>query len=215
MLASPSERSRSCAPPPALRHLASTQDPGCLVDPGGTILLVNEAWERLALERGAGDRCLADALVGTRWLDQISGDAPRRLLRGIFARAVARFRSGSAAPAVVVVEANDAAVARLVATRLVPVVPAPGVLAGVAVEHRTVRELPVGAVHPVVRRPPAAYRNAGGEIEQCSCCRRTRRPDAWSSWDLVPDLVAFVRPETAFVLCPACLDRHSRELPER
>jgi hypothetical protein len=197
--------------PSAVHHLSYTADPGCLLDADGTILFVNGAWERIALENGVGDRCLADALVGTRWLDHVAGDAPRRVHRDLFERALARFRSGCGAPVSLVGEANGPEVARLVSTRLVPIVPVQGVLAAISVVHRTVRELPIGAVYPVARRPGQSYRNARGVVEQCSCCRRTKRPGPWDEWELVPDLVARVPPRTYFGYCPLCAELHCGE----
>jgi hypothetical protein len=191
-----------------VHHLSYTADPGCLLDAHGTILFVNEAWERLALENGVGDRCLGDALIGTRWIDHVAGDAPRRVHGDLFEQALARFRGGCGAPAVISGEANGPDVARLVTTRLVPVIPTAGVLAAVSVVHRTVRELPIEAVYPVVRRAPGAYRAATGVVEQCSCCRRTRRPGPWSEWDFVPDVVVRVPARTYFGYCPLCAELH-------
>jgi hypothetical protein len=200
--------------PSAVHHLSYTSDAGCLLDAHGTILFVNAAWERIALENGVGDRCLSDALVGTHWLAHVHGDAPRRLYQDLFDTALARFRTGCGAPVALVGEANDPETARLVSTRLVPVVPVPGVLAAISVVHRTVRELPVEAVYPVVHRAEAAYRGAAGVVEQCSCCRRTRRPGPWDEWDFVPDLVAGVPARTYFGYCQACRELHCGEPSE-
>jgi hypothetical protein len=197
--------------PSAVHHLSYTADPGCLVDAHGTILFVNSAWERVALENGVGDRCLEHALVGTHWLERVRGEEPRRVWQELFDAALARFRSGCGAPVGLVGEANGPDVARLVSTRLVPVVPVTGVLAAISVIHRTVRELPAEAVYPVVRGAEHAYRGPTGVVEQCSCCRRTHRPGPWDEWDFVPDLVAAVPARTYFGYCPMCRELHCGE----
>jgi hypothetical protein len=131
--------------------------------------------------------------------------------RDLFERALARFRTGCGAPVSLVAEANGPEVARLVSTRLVPIVPVQGVLAAISVVHRTLRELPIGAVYPVTRAQESAYRDGRGLLQQCTCCRRTRRPGPWDEWDLVPDLVARVPARTYFGYCPLCAELHCGE----
>jgi hypothetical protein len=83
-----------------------------------------------------------------------------------------------------------------------------GLLTGVAVVHRVVRELPIEEVYPLVDGDEAAWRGEDGSVEQCSCCRRNRRPAEPEEWDLSPGLVAEPPARTRFVYCPLCLELH-------
>lgn len=188
----------------SLRGLGALRDPALLLDPSGTILFVNEAWEGLARAAGGGSACLGAALVGTRWLDHVHGDAPRQRHAALLERAA---RPGAEA-VVQLNEANDAGTARLVATRLEPVVAGPGLVAGVTVVHRIVRERPIAEVYPPVPLDGTRWRAADGAVVQCSCCRRTRRPESADEWDLVPELLVVPPPETRYDYCALCLELH-------
>ena len=105
-------------------------------------------------------------------------------------------------------ESNGPTMARLVATHLEPVVGPGDVLTAVAVIHRVVRELPLAEVYPVVTGAEANWRGADGLVEQCSCCRRVRRPEEPEEWDLVPGLVAEPPLDVRFGYCSLCLELH-------
>ncbi|HSQ64377.1 MAG TPA: PAS domain-containing protein, partial [Polyangiaceae bacterium] len=192
----------------AIHELAALSDPACLLDHDGIILFVNDAWERLGEACGAGQRCGAGALVGTRWLDAIHGEGPRHLHAVLLHRALRRAGDGPGGAVVHASEANDTRTARLVSARISPVAMSPGAPAGVSIVHRVVRELPIGEVYAVVERPEAAYRDAAGDLEQCGCCRRTRRPDAPDEWDLVPALLERAPRGARYGYCPLCLELH-------
>lgn len=191
-----------------VRLLAHGRDPALLLDREGVILFVNEAWERFARENGGGERVAAAALVGTRWIDHISGDAPRRLHRLLLERAVRRLGPAAGGGVVQLNEANGPDTARLVATHLEPVVGPGDALTGIAVIHRVVRELPLAEVYPVVAGQEERWRGEDGAVEQCSCCRRVRRPEEPDEWDLVPGLVAEPPAEVHFGYCALCLELH-------
>lgn len=75
--------------------------------------------------------------------------------------------------------------------------------------RRLVRALPAGEVYPVVEGTADGYRTADGTLEQCSCCRRTRRPAEPEEWDFVPGLVAAPPADILFAFCPLCRELHS------
>lgn len=191
-----------------VRLLAHERDPALLLDREGIILFVNEAWDRFARENGGGERVASASLVGTRWFDHISGEAPRRLHRLLFERALRRLGPATGGGVVQLNEANGPETARLVATHLEPLVGPGDQLTGVAVVHRVVRELPLAEVYPVVAGDEARWRGEDGVVEQCSCCRRVRRPEEPEEWDLVPGLVAEPPVQVTFGYCALCMELH-------
>jgi hypothetical protein len=191
-----------------VRILAHEKDPALLLDRDGIILFVNEAWDRFARENGGGERVASGSLVGTRWVDHIAGEEPRRLHRLLFERAVRRLGPGPGGGVVQLNEANGPETARLVATHLEPVVGHGNVLTGVAVVHRTVRELPLAEVYAVASGAESRWLGEDGHVEQCSCCRRVRRPEEPEEWDLVPGLVAEPPETVQFGYCALCLELH-------
>ena len=191
-----------------VRLLSRENSPALLLDREGVILFVNEAWDRFARDNGGGERVASAALVGTRWFDHIAGEEPRRLHRLLFERAVRRLGPAAGGGVIQLNEANGPETARLVATHLEPVVGAGGVLTSVAVIHRVVRELPLSEVYPVTAGEESRWHDAAGEVEQCSCCRRVRRPQEPEEWDLVPGLVAEPPEHVRFGYCALCLELH-------
>jgi hypothetical protein len=192
----------------AMHEVAAVREPACLLDPDGVILFVNDAWERRSAERGGGDRCGSSGVVGRRWLEAIAGEEPRRLHAVLLHRALRRQGGAPGGAVIHTSEDNDGETARLVSTHLEPVVVPPGTLVGIAVVHRTVRELPIGDVYATVEGGETGYRDGAGALAQCSCCRRTRRPDAADEWDYVPALVLVPPSRTVFGYCPLCLELH-------
>jgi hypothetical protein len=191
-----------------MHDIAALREPACLLDPQGVLLFVNDAWERRAAERGGGDRCGSSGVVGRRWLEAIAGEEPRRLHAVLLHRALHRQGGGSSGAVIHVSEDNDGDTGRLVSTHLEPVIVPPGTLVGISVVHRTVRELPIAEVYAPVGGGEQGYRDAAGELHQCGCCRRTRRPDAPDEWDYVPALVLVPPSRTVFEYCPLCLELH-------
>jgi hypothetical protein len=206
MLARAAPRPRAFAD--EIRLLAHERNPALLLDREGVILFVNDAWERFARDNGGGQGVSAPALTGTRWLDHVAGEEPRRLHRILLERALRRIGPGPGGAVVQLNESNTPTLARLVATHLEPLVGAGGVLTGVAVVHRVVRELPIEEVYPVVEGNDATWRCEDGAVEQCSCCRRNRRPGEPEEWDLAPGMVAEPPEGTRFVYCSLCLELH-------
>lgn len=191
-----------------MQEVAALREPACLLDPDGIVLFVNDAWERRAAERGGGDRCASSGVVGGRWLEAIAGEEPRRLHAVLLHRALRRQGGGPSGAVVHTSEDNDAETARLVATHLEPVLVPPGLVAGVTVVHRTVRELPIADVYEPVAGGEGGYRDAAGALHQCSCCRRTRRATAPEEWDYVAALVLVPPRGVRFGYCALCLELH-------
>ncbi|MGC3998239.1 MAG: hypothetical protein QM767_12455 [Anaeromyxobacter sp.] len=196
----------------AIHALASRSDPGCLIDREGTLLFANDAWDRFALENGGGPSCCAAALTGSRIYDHVAGEEPRRMLRMLVERVLRQAAQAGPHRAVATSECNSPDSARLVALQLEPVMAGTEVL-GLVLVHRVVRQLPAADVYPVVEGRD--YHGPDEAIEQCSCCRRTRRPDDPAEWDFVPALVAVTPREARFGYCPLCRELHHAGAPER
>jgi PAS domain-containing protein len=183
-----------------IRGLSAKTDAAVLLDLEGTVLFLNDAWERLARRSG----CSSSLTVGSPFAESVQGEEPRTVLRDLLGR-VARSTDGR--PVTVTSELNSPDVARLVTTQVSPLVAGTEPI-GLTVVQRVVRELPAGEVYPVVEGTLESYRGAGGELEQCCCCRRTRRPAEPAEWDFVPLLVAVPPRDAIFCYCPLCGELH-------
>ena len=182
----------------AIHELAACPHPGVLLDLDGTVLFLNDAWERFG--RAACRQC--ELAVGMRLVEAAQGAEPRRALSQLLARAA----HGDGACSVTL-ECNGPDLARLLSMTVSPVM-AGHEPVGLTVIQKLVRELPVAEVYPVVEGAAADYRDPAGTLAQCSCCRRTRRPAAPEEWDFVPALVAAPPPDTDFGYCPLCRELH-------
>ncbi len=188
-----------------IRGLASDKSPACLLDTQGTFLFVNDAWDRHAITNGGAPACLGASLIGTSWLRHIQGEEVRRLHAALFERAL-RSHGPHPRPVIQVGESNTPTTAALVSTRLELVLQSGEPLA-IRIVHTTIRERPIAEVYELVEGSADAYRNPGGEIVQCSCCRRVRDPAEHDRWDFVPALLA--EPPTAGqTLCELCSELH-------
>jgi hypothetical protein len=187
--------------------LARREEPALLLDRSGIILFVNDAWDRFAHANGGSELVMARGLVGTRWFDQIAGDAPRRLHRLLLERAARRLGSGPGGAVIQLNESNSPDLARLVATELTPLSDPSGEVASLAIVHRVVRELPLAEVYPPVDSRPERWRGEQGVV-QCSCCRRVQRPEEPTEWDLSIPLLVLPTADTRFAYCPLCLALH-------
>jgi hypothetical protein len=187
----------------AIHELAARSAPACLLDLQGTVLFLNEAWERAVRDCTGG--LVGEASVGVHLAHSVLGDEGRRILRSLLDRA-ARQRPGGP-PIAVTSECNCPAVARLVSTRVAPVCSGEELI-GLSLQHQLVRERPPAEVYLVVDGSGRSYRAADGVLEQCSCCRRTRRPGEPGEWDFVPGLVAAPPADTRFGYCPLCRGLH-------
>jgi hypothetical protein len=185
----------------AIHELAIRTDAAVLLDLENTVLFTNEAWERFARECGG----FGEAAVGSHLLDAVAEGEPRDVL----AQVLARVAHGPGPRArTFTVECNGPDLARLVTMQVSPVL-AGGEPVGLVIVQKVVRELPVGEVYQVVAATAEEYRAPDGSLEQCSCCRRTRRPADPAEWDFVPALVAAPPDQTVYRYCPLCHELHN------
>lgn len=195
----PSTRSRPFNA--AIHELTARPDAAVLLDREGTVLFANDAWDRFLRTTAA----LGVTPVGVKLADAIQGELPRKVFEEILAR-VAR-ANGAARPLTITTECNGPDRARLVTSLFSPVLAGTEAI-GVMMVVRIVRELPASEVYQVVERTADEYRTAARALEQCCCCRRTRRPADPAEWDFVPALVAAPPPETTYAYCPLCRELH-------
>jgi hypothetical protein len=192
-----------------IRSLAADKSPACLLDTQGVFLFVNDAWDRHAIANGGAPACLGASLIGTPWLRHIRGEEVRRRHAALFERAV-RAHGPHPRPVIQVGESNTPTTAALVSTRLELVLQGAEPLA-IRIVHTTIRERPIAEVYDLVQGSADTYRHPGGEIIQCSCCRRVRDPAEPERWDFVPALLA--EPPTAGqTLCELCGQLHYIEI---
>lgn len=181
----------------AIRAVAGSGTPACIVDARGTFLFANEAWERLPPFAGGADG--GTALVGRGFAEHL----PAGPLRDTCARALADAVAGRRGTRVLTGEWNDAETARLVATRLEPLAVGAEIL-GVVLQREIARERPVAEVYEVEDRGDAAYRGPEGVV-QCACCRRVRDVADEATWCYVPRLAV---DGAATALCELCAELH-------
>lgn len=183
--------------------LAAETNSACLLDVHGVIRFVNEAWDRFARENGGAPRALGAAVVGTRWLDHLSGDE----VRVLHARLLERALAGQGWSGVVQLgECNTPTEARLVASRFERVLSRrDGEPVGIAAVHTVLTSRPMAEAHPPVEADASAYRRQDGLLVQCACCRRVQSPADPRRWDLVPRLVASPAPLVTHGLCELCV----------
>jgi hypothetical protein len=192
----------------AIRSLAAAPGPACLLDPSGSILFVNETWDRHAFANGGAPGCLGSSLIATQWLDHIRGEEVRRGYAQLLDRAL-HLRAQRPQRVTQFGESNTATRAALVATHFEPVLAHGGDVIAVAIAHEVVRERAIEEVYDVSARPAESYCDGEGRVTQCSCCRRARDPAEPSRWDLVPALIAAPpRAATVHVLCELCAELH-------
>lgn len=184
----------------AIHELAARSDASVLLDLEGTILFANDAWERYARTTGA----FGALAVGTRLTDGIPGDVQRKVFQELFSRCTRPVPR----PLSITSECNGPDVARLVTTQITPVLAGTEAV-GLTLAVKVVRELPAHEVYPVIEGTADDYRGPQGALEQCSCCRRTRRPAEPAEWDFVPALVAAPPEDTTYAYCPLCHELHN------
>lgn len=185
----------------AIRHVATSPSPACILDGHGAYLFANDAWQRASSGRGrAGD---GEPLVGRPFLDGLENDDLRR----VWAVALDHVLSGAAQRRVVTGEDNTAAVARLTSTRLEPISARQGVL-GLVLVRTTARERPIADVYAVSCRDAAAYEDGDGRVALCPCCRRARDVASTSLWELVPRWVSAPPDSARWITCELCAELH-------
>lgn len=181
-------------------------EPAYLLDRDRRILFVNDAWDRCARGASAPDAVSAEAVLGQRWIDAISGRA-RRYYAALLQRAF-NMELGPVPEALVhLSEANDASCARIISTQIVPLYPADSVRAAWAlVTHAVVTEAPIQGRYVLSDAPEPSWRAEDGTVLQCSACRRVKLRGSTVSWEFVPP--ALEAKGIKWGLCRACIERY-------
>jgi hypothetical protein len=190
---------------PLKRVLAIEPAPAQLLTARGRVIFVNDAWDAAARLGGAAAETESATLTGRSWLEGIAGDAPRQAYARLLATALtARSREKEGA-IIHLCEANGPDVARLIATRLEPVI-APGSPnpVGVAIVWAVLRQSPIAEVHARVELDLQRQRGPDGRVHQCTSCRRV--VTVASEWVFVPELVARPPEGTSWDICAPCRD---------
>jgi hypothetical protein len=178
------------------------------VDVEGTILFVNEAWERSASDCRVDAICANGGLVGTYWAEHISGEEPRLVHQALLEQALCRRGDAPGGGVHQTSECNTPTTALLISTLFSPVVSPLREVLGAAITHRIMRERPIAEVYPMILSPEELYRDPDGKLSQCSCCRRTRRIAEPEEWDFVAYLLECDPSGVEYLFCPLCRDLH-------
>ena len=194
----------------ALREaLARESEPAYLLDRQGHLLFVNDAWDRAARAADAPETALAEQMVGSRWLDAVSGRA-RRYYAALLSRVFSLRQQEPPCALVHLSESNDAEHARVTVHRFLPLFTrldeSPQ---WVLVVHQQVSQTALSHRYPVRDADPS--KPTEGMAAQCSSCRRTRFGPAVAgdgTWVMCPALIATPPPQVRFGLCRACRQRY-------
>jgi hypothetical protein len=167
------------------RALELVESTIAVVDPRGSILWRNPAWDRFAKENGC-EREFSSYFDG---IAPPLGD----FYRSVFAKALATGEVYEQD-----YECSSATTYRLFHCRALPVD-----AHGLVVEHSLVAESPHERVP--VEALESRYVGASGKIHQCGNCRRVKCRDREHAWHWVPRWVERPHPLTSHVICPACV----------
>lgn len=172
--------------------------PAYALDRKGQIVRVNGAWDRVAR---AANGPMAAAVIGTRWLDHITGDELRTWYAALLERVL-----GSGAGESHRCDCNTPARYRLFSSRFEPLRPprSPEIV-GVLVLASRLEEAPIGERYRIGRPDLIRFQTMDGLVVQCSGCRRVRvaggRPFVW---EFVPEYVEAPRSDVSHGICRLC-----------
>lgn len=155
-----------------------------VLDPEGSILWRNPAWDRFAKDNGGEGE----------YASYFDGIAPplRDFYRSVFTNAL---ETGEVYEQDY--ECSSATTYRLFHLRALPVD-----AHGLVLEHSLVAESPHDPQPEEVIE--ARYLDATGKLHQCGNCRRVRNRNREHEWHWVPRWVERPHPRTSHVICPSC-----------
>lgn len=181
------------------------QSPACVLSTDGVILAVNTAWDDFATANGAPERITSRGIIGTRWIDHITGDIPRAL--ALHALETARKGGYEETPsgAIYPLECNAPGLLRLVGACFMPIRAADGGVGAIAVVYGLEDERSVGERVAHDADDPGAFVHPDGWIRQCSGCRRFVDPID-GTYRYARDLVDVAPSPVSHGLCQVCID---------
>lgn len=190
----------------SLAAFEAERAPACVLSTDGVILAVNSAWDAFCTANGGPDRITSRGILGTRWLDHITGEVPRTLAR----QALETARDASAAPArsgvTYRLECNAPGLLRLIGACFMPLRNLEtDVVEAIAVVYATEDERAVGESTAAASSDPAAFVHEDGTIRQCSGCRRFLDP-ADGSYRYARGLSEAAPVPVSHGLCQVCVD---------
>jgi hypothetical protein len=182
--------------------------PACVLDPEGSIVCVNEAWDRIA---AASKGPLAAEVVGTRWSDHIEGAE----LRAWYEALLERVLHGGAGESHRC-DCNTPDRYRLFSSRFEPLrARRSAEKVGVLILTSLIEEAPIGERYRLGTPDELRYLDPDGLVRQCSGCRRVRvTGPSPPVWELVPEYVATPPPDVSHGLCKLCREIHYGLPPE-
>ena len=144
---------------------------------------------------------MAAAVVGTRWLEHITGDELRAWYAALLERVL-----GSGAGESHRCDCNTPDRYRLFSSRFEPLRrPRSPEIGGMVVLASMLEEAPIGERYRIGKPDLIRYQTREGLVVQCSGCRRVRvageRPHLW---ELVPEYVETPRSNVSHGICRLC-----------
>jgi hypothetical protein len=172
--------------------------PALVLDHGGRIVRVNQAWDRIAA--GASGP-VAEQVLGTCCVDHIEGQELRGWYEALFARVL---RVGERETHIC--DCNTPDRYRLFSTCFAPLrSERSGEWAGVLVLTTLMDEGAIGERYRIGPPDELRYLCRDGLIRQCSDCRRVRiAGSSPPEWEIVPEYVPTPRHNVSHGLCKLC-----------
>lgn len=176
--------------------------PSCLLDSNGIIVAANRAWDEFARQNGAAATLGSRSVVGTSWMEAISGDDPRKLAGEALAQALTDRPDEGDDPRgqTYRLHCNAPHVVRGLEARFVRLVLGDGTRM-VLVTYTAMYESPLEGGDERIE----PLRDQGGLLFQCSGCRRVMDKGT-GQYRFVPELIARPAPHVSHTICGVCMD---------
>lgn len=186
-----------------LDTLEASEWPAYVLDAGGVIRSVNGAWDREARRAGGP---LGRAVIGTRWLDHISGADARAWHDELLERLLHLPGNGRRRPVVHVCACNTPDLFRVFSTRFAPLAsPGAAGVAGLLVTSTLIEEAPVGERYQIAAFDERRFLHPDGLLLQCGGCRRMHVVGSSPrAWEFVPELLWRPPHNVSHSICGLC-----------